>query len=247
MEFSDVGKHCAVQDCKERDFLPFSCDFCNKCFCLNHRSETSHHCQTKRPDNEAIFCPICKHQILVCHGENAQRNLAIHANSKCQKYVVETIERLPCALGGCKSESVVLIRCFSCKKEFCLPHRAPDAHKCAGEPESTTCTIAWEKVRLFCTTNLSGCQMFWRNLYDERKWIFLIAVSFYGRGEQYDSDLPTAVDEGQRESRLEQVCHQDWTQPFSPKCFPNLLADESPLALPTTPVSQRRNQIFSPE
>ncbi|KAL9998738.1 putative transcription regulator A20-like family [Helianthus debilis subsp. tardiflorus] len=28
--FPDLGKHCSVDDCKLIDFLPFTCDCCNK-------------------------------------------------------------------------------------------------------------------------------------------------------------------------------------------------------------------------
>ncbi|XP_057353916.1 AN1-type zinc finger protein 1 isoform X3 [Manis pentadactyla] len=40
----DVGQHCQVEHCRQRDFLPFVCDGCSGIFCLEHRSRESHSC-----------------------------------------------------------------------------------------------------------------------------------------------------------------------------------------------------------
>uniref|UniRef100_A0A8P0SDR5 Zinc finger AN1-type containing 1 n=1 Tax=Canis lupus familiaris TaxID=9615 RepID=A0A8P0SDR5_CANLF len=40
----DVGRHCQVERCRRRDFLPFVCDGCSGVFCLEHRSRESHSC-----------------------------------------------------------------------------------------------------------------------------------------------------------------------------------------------------------
>ncbi|XP_072514595.1 AN1-type zinc finger protein 1 [Salminus brasiliensis] len=40
----DIGKHCEIQSCKQKDFLPFVCDSCSGVFCLDHRSRDSHSC-----------------------------------------------------------------------------------------------------------------------------------------------------------------------------------------------------------
>ncbi|KAK3515379.1 hypothetical protein QTP70_018735 [Hemibagrus guttatus] len=40
----DVGKHCQIECCKQKDFLPFVCDTCSGVFCLEHRSRDSHSC-----------------------------------------------------------------------------------------------------------------------------------------------------------------------------------------------------------
>lgn len=29
-QFPDLGKHCSVEDCKQIDFLPFTCDRCRQ-------------------------------------------------------------------------------------------------------------------------------------------------------------------------------------------------------------------------
>ncbi|XP_007461756.1 PREDICTED: AN1-type zinc finger protein 1 isoform X2 [Lipotes vexillifer] len=40
----DIGQHCRVEQCRQRDFLPFVCDGCSGIFCLEHRSRESHSC-----------------------------------------------------------------------------------------------------------------------------------------------------------------------------------------------------------
>lgn len=42
MEFSNLGKHCSK--CKQQDYLPFECDYCNKILCKEHRSGSNHKC-----------------------------------------------------------------------------------------------------------------------------------------------------------------------------------------------------------
>ncbi|QID87633.1 Ubiquitin-proteasome pathway [Saccharomyces pastorianus] len=39
----DVGRHCAY--CRQLDFLPFHCSFCNDDFCSKHRLKEDHHCK----------------------------------------------------------------------------------------------------------------------------------------------------------------------------------------------------------
>nr|XP_058899584.1 AN1-type zinc finger protein 1 isoform X3 [Kogia breviceps] len=40
----DIGRHCRLEQCRQRDFLPFVCDGCSGIFCLEHRSRESHSC-----------------------------------------------------------------------------------------------------------------------------------------------------------------------------------------------------------
>ena len=42
MEFTalDLGAHCAF--CNRHDFLPFKCDDCGLCFCLEHKDGLKH-------------------------------------------------------------------------------------------------------------------------------------------------------------------------------------------------------------
>lgn len=47
----NIGKHC--HQCRELDFLPFACEFCNRTFCSKHRNLELHHC-VGRPQKEAL-------------------------------------------------------------------------------------------------------------------------------------------------------------------------------------------------
>ncbi|KAG9348018.1 hypothetical protein JZ751_004037 [Albula glossodonta] len=40
----DIGEHCNIQSCHQKDFLPFVCDYCSGVFCVEHRSRESHSC-----------------------------------------------------------------------------------------------------------------------------------------------------------------------------------------------------------
>ncbi|XP_051538293.1 AN1-type zinc finger protein 1 isoform X2 [Myxocyprinus asiaticus] len=40
----DIGKHCGIESCNQKDFLPFVCSSCSGVFCLEHRSRDSHSC-----------------------------------------------------------------------------------------------------------------------------------------------------------------------------------------------------------
>ncbi|XP_026220106.1 AN1-type zinc finger protein 1 [Anabas testudineus] len=40
----DIGKHCQIESCNLKDFLPFVCDSCSGVFCLEHRSREAHSC-----------------------------------------------------------------------------------------------------------------------------------------------------------------------------------------------------------
>ncbi|KAI5969112.1 hypothetical protein CANMA_001779 [Candida margitis] len=41
----DIGKNCSY--CNQLDFLPFTCEFCKKTYCSNHRTLEQHHCPHK--------------------------------------------------------------------------------------------------------------------------------------------------------------------------------------------------------
>ncbi|KAK2859580.1 hypothetical protein Q5P01_004200 [Channa striata] len=51
----DIGKHCQIESCSLKDFLPFICDSCSGVFCLEHRSREAHSCSEH-------FCLFHRHQ-----------------------------------------------------------------------------------------------------------------------------------------------------------------------------------------
>ncbi|KAM9198453.1 AN1-type zinc finger protein 1 isoform 1-T1 [Dugong dugon] len=50
----DIGRHCQVEHCRQRDFLPFVCNGCSGIFCLEHRSRESHGCSEVNIINERM-------------------------------------------------------------------------------------------------------------------------------------------------------------------------------------------------
>ncbi|XP_044513861.1 AN1-type zinc finger protein 1 isoform X1 [Gracilinanus agilis] len=50
----DIGQHCQVEHCRQKDFLPFVCDGCSGIFCLEHRSRESHGCSEVNIKNERL-------------------------------------------------------------------------------------------------------------------------------------------------------------------------------------------------
>lgn len=47
MELPHIGHRCKVSDCKQLDFLPFTCELCNEKYCLDHRKPELHKCNKK--------------------------------------------------------------------------------------------------------------------------------------------------------------------------------------------------------
>eukprot|EP00048_Salpingoeca_helianthica_P003329 m.66043 g.66043 ORF g.66043 m.66043 type:complete len:59 (-) comp12641_c0_seq1:526-702(-) len=52
-DFLSVGRHCAVPDCRQLDYLPFTCAHCKLVTCTEHREH--HNCTVSRP-SVSFFC-----------------------------------------------------------------------------------------------------------------------------------------------------------------------------------------------
>ncbi|XP_021013713.1 AN1-type zinc finger protein 1 isoform X1 [Mus caroli] len=93
----DIGQHCQVQHCRQRDFLPFVCDGCSGIFCLEHRSKDSHGCsevnvikeRPKADEHEsyscsfkgctevelvAVICPYCEKNFCLRHRHQSDHD-----------------------------------------------------------------------------------------------------------------------------------------------------------------------------
>lgn len=55
MEFNEIGAHCELKNCNQKDFLPFECEFCHKKYCLEHRLPIKHNCQKYIDDNNIVL------------------------------------------------------------------------------------------------------------------------------------------------------------------------------------------------
>ncbi|MEQ2246602.1 AN1-type zinc finger protein 1 [Ilyodon furcidens] len=49
----DIGKHCQVDSCNLKDFLPFVCDSCSGVYCFEHRSREAHSCPEETVTKES--------------------------------------------------------------------------------------------------------------------------------------------------------------------------------------------------
>ncbi|KAF3494774.1 hypothetical protein DY000_02056510 [Brassica cretica] len=143
-EFPDLGKHCSVDDCKQIDFLPFTCDRCTQVFCLDHRSYNNHNCpKGNRGDVTVVICPLCAKAVRLNPDEDPNITWEKHVNTDCDpSSYEETVEKKmkKCPVPRCRELLTFsnTIRCRDCSVEHCLKHRFGPDHGCAGpkKPES---------------------------------------------------------------------------------------------------------------
>ncbi|XP_038971754.1 zinc finger AN1 and C2H2 domain-containing stress-associated protein 16-like [Phoenix dactylifera] len=135
-EFPDLGKHCSVEDCRQIDFLPFTCDRCRKVFCLEHRSYTKHLCpNANQQDVTVLVCPLCAKGVHLVPDEDPNITWESHVNLDCDpSNYQKTTKKKRCPIPGCKETLTFsnTIRCRDCTKEHCLKHRFGPDHKCPG-------------------------------------------------------------------------------------------------------------------
>ncbi len=134
LEHTNLGKHCEVPDCHQRDFLPFTCDVCSKKLCLNHRTYGAHSChgnQTK--DMTSIDCPLCGKSVKFAKSDDIDSIWNEHYKTVC------TQSMRPKSVTKCHEESCQIIlgpsnnfTCNKCKQQVCLTHRRAEDHHCMG-------------------------------------------------------------------------------------------------------------------
>lgn len=84
MEFPKVGTHCAIDTCKQDDFLPFTCTHCTEIFCKNHFNIVSHNCKAY---SENIVLEPGKTQGFICYQESCKSSSPVEMNCvKCAKH-----------------------------------------------------------------------------------------------------------------------------------------------------------------
>lgn len=98
----DIGQHCSYATCQQLDFLPFTCDRCQKIFCKEHRGPDSHNCTE------------CSAPARPAGGQAASRGSLSYE----------------CSLSECSNHEMLDIVCDACKKRFCLQHRHAGDHRC---------------------------------------------------------------------------------------------------------------------
>lgn len=129
-----TAKHCSLPECNDLDFLPFTCDKCQKIFCRLHRQYANHRCAYREQAvNVLPTCPICLQKISCGAKENPDSVMDIHIRSGCKTNVLSNVKKDPrCGYPKCKKPS--FIECKKCHFKFCAGHRFPDQHNCPGHP-----------------------------------------------------------------------------------------------------------------
>uniref|UniRef100_A0A2P2QNJ0 Zinc finger AN1 and C2H2 domain-containing stress-associated protein 11 n=1 Tax=Rhizophora mucronata TaxID=61149 RepID=A0A2P2QNJ0_RHIMU len=135
-EFPDLGKHCTVDDCKQIDFLPFTCDCCHQVFCLEHRSYVKHKCpKADRNDVTVVICPLCAKGVRLNHDEDPNISWETHVNTECDPSNYEKVtKKRKCPVPGCREVLTFsnTIKCRDCCIDHCLKHRFGPDHNCVG-------------------------------------------------------------------------------------------------------------------
>ncbi|GAB2295539.1 hypothetical protein Dimus_029703 [Dionaea muscipula] len=135
-EFPDLGKHCSVDDCKQIDFLPFTCDTCHQVFCLEHRSYSQHDCRrAKQQDVTVVICPFCEKGVRRIPGEDPNITWEAHVRTGCGPSNYEkTRKKRKCPVAGCREQLTFsnTVKCRDCSVDHCLKHRFGPDHKCPG-------------------------------------------------------------------------------------------------------------------
>ena len=150
--FADLGAHCSLVTCKQKDFLPFTCELCSRIFCLDHRTYESHNCPHNRAETVAIICPRCQKSLRVPPGEDSSMVFERHSRTECKP--AQRIELCPvpsCNKKLTQSGSVV---CSKCRCRVCLAHRYEDAHPCDDLRRGRGRLVYW--LCLSCKVNNAG-------------------------------------------------------------------------------------------
>ncbi|EGD74583.1 hypothetical protein PTSG_05948 [Salpingoeca rosetta] len=141
MELPSVGQHCSLSSCTRLDFLPYTCPGCQQVFCDKHWRPEQHRCSVETFDDvKALKCPLCKAKIQPVKGQNPNIAMDEHIDSGCKKHKVRKANPNRCSCAGCKVTEVMPFLCDRCLKNYCLKHRHPDDHDCAGRSSSAAHT-----------------------------------------------------------------------------------------------------------
>ncbi|KAK1412919.1 hypothetical protein QVD17_34523 [Tagetes erecta] len=132
----NLGKQCSVDDCKLIDFLPFTCDCCNKVFCLEHRGYNTHQCpNASKNDLTVVVCPLCAKGVHLIPDQDPNITWESHVNTDCDpSNYAKVTNKKRCPVRGCKETLTFsnTIKCRDCTSDHCLKHRFGPDHSCPG-------------------------------------------------------------------------------------------------------------------
>eukprot|EP00053_Salpingoeca_punica_P009826 m.88388 g.88388 ORF g.88388 m.88388 type:complete len:258 (-) comp15183_c1_seq1:1419-2192(-) len=128
----NLGKHCALPDCRQLDFLPYKCDACGKITCHEHRQYAAHGCtESYRKDVIVPSCPKCGVVVESRPGEDPNIAMNEHIENGCvSPRSGRKIYPNSCHAKGCKAREAMQLICSECHLNHCLRHRFPTDHQC---------------------------------------------------------------------------------------------------------------------
>ncbi|KAM7269998.1 hypothetical protein ACFE04_029212 [Oxalis oulophora] len=164
-EFPNLGKHCSVDDCRQIDFLPFTCDRCQQknvfYFGGFNLARRFYFLATItiisvgplvmlflyfelifcRNDVTVVICPLCAKGVRLNPEVDPNISWDRHANTECDPSNYDKVtKKRRCPVPRCKEVLTFsnTIKCKDCLVEHCLKHRFAIDHKCPGpkKPES---------------------------------------------------------------------------------------------------------------
>lgn len=128
-----MGEHCSEQSCKQLDYLPMKCDACSQLFCNSHLLYDDHNCSSKyKKDIQVPVCPLCSAPVPYDRGTLPDLAVSAHIDQDCKQKKKDKVYSNRCNKPKCKKKELIKIVCDTCKLTFCLTHRHPDDHSCAG-------------------------------------------------------------------------------------------------------------------
>ncbi|XP_011078901.1 zinc finger AN1 and C2H2 domain-containing stress-associated protein 16 [Sesamum indicum] len=145
----NLGKHCSVDDCRQIDFLPFTCDCCRQIYCLEHRSYSRHQCiKAKECNVTVVICPLCAKGVRLIPEEDPNITWESHVDVECDPSNYDKVtKKRTCPVPGCRGILTFsnTIKCRDCSVDHCLKHRFGPDHNCAGPKKSE---VAFQFMRL---------------------------------------------------------------------------------------------------
>ena len=75
----DIGKHCTFETCRQKDWMPIKCKYCQHVYCADHSSIDSHRCtHYEKEFKKVIVCPLCNITLNVNSHLTNEENFSIH-------------------------------------------------------------------------------------------------------------------------------------------------------------------------
>ncbi|KAK6155158.1 hypothetical protein DH2020_009406 [Rehmannia glutinosa] len=131
--FPDLGSHCEHSDCRQLDFLPFTCNACRKVFCVEHRSYKSHDCpNSDAVSRKVLVCEICSAAIETTGHDGEDEKKILERHEKSGDCDPKKKKKPTCPVRRCKEVLTFsnTATCKSCRIKICLKHRFPADHAC---------------------------------------------------------------------------------------------------------------------